>query len=198
MKKKLVIGLTGGIASGKSSVLREFEKLGCRVFDCDMIARELVLPGKPALMNIIKTFGKSFVCADGRLKRNELGKVVFTDAKKRKTLESILHPAIISDLKKKIAGVRTGVVVADIPLLFELGLEEIVDVTVVVFVPPVLQRKRLLKRSHITSAEAVRMMSSQMPLSKKKNLADHVIDNSGTPSETKKQVRKILASLHSQ
>lgn len=195
MKAKVVVGLTGGIASGKSSVLKEFKRLGAAVLDSDAIAREVVQAGKPALRKIVRAFGKGILKPNGTLDRAKLGSMVFSNPRQRQQLQKITHPEIVRILKKRIAAARRSVVVADIPLLFESKLEHLVDRTVVVWAPPAKQTARLMKRSGYSSGEALRRIRAQWPLSRKRKLADFVIDNSGSLASTLSQTRKLWTSF---
>lgn len=191
MNKKIVIGLTGGIASGKSRALSEFKRLGAKTLDCDKIAREAVRPGNPAYNKIVKLFSKSVLKPNGALDRKKIATIVFNDSLQRKKLEEIVHPSVIRQLKIKIDAVKSGLIVADIPLLFEAGLEKIVDETVLVWVPRKKQLYRFMKREKLSRDEALLRIRSQMPLSKKKKLAGHVIDNSGGWEKTKRRVKEL-------
>lgn len=192
---KIVLGLTGGIASGKTTVLKEFRRLGARTFDCDRIARAVVQPGQPAYKTIARVFGKKILMRNGVLNRKALGEIVFRDRSKRKKLEAIVHPQVVRVLKKRIVSVNSGIVVADIPLLFEARLEKMVDKIAVVWVPRKIQCARVMQRNHLKKAAARRRIRSQWSLQKKKKSADFVIDNSGAFKKTKAQVRELYAAL---
>jgi len=196
MKKRVLIGLTGGIASGKSVVLREFRRLGARTLDCDIIARDAVKPGRPALRQIYRKFGKSVFKKGGSssasLDRKALGKIVFASAQKRKELEKIVHPQVVRVLKKKISTLRSGIMVIDIPLLFEVHLEKLVDYTLVVWAPRKIQFSRLLARNSMGRKEALNRLASQWPLSKKRKLADFTLNNSGSRKGLKLRVKKLM------
>lgn len=191
----MIIGLTGGIASGKTTVLKNFKELGYKTLDCDRLARQVVLPKTPALKKIIKTFGKKFLKKNGSLNRSKLGVLIFKNPKKRKLLENIIHPKIIEILKKKIQTHSSGFLIIDIPLLFEKKLQNLVDKTIVVWIPKKLQAQRLIQRSGISQTQANLRINSQWPLSKKKKLANFFIDNSRTILDTKKQAKKCLTKI---
>ncbi len=189
-----IIGLTGGIASGKSSVARLLEERGVPVIDADQLAREAVLPGSPALERIAAAFGREVIRDDGTLDRKRLGALVFADADKRRQLEAILHPEIRRLGEEQIeraavAGQRVLVYMA--PLLIEAGAADRVDEIWVVTVRPEIQLQRLMARDGIDRAAAQRIIDSQMPLAEKAAHGRVLIDNSGTPQET----RQLLADI---
>lgn len=182
-----VIGLTGGIASGKSSVARYFEQRGALVIDADQLSREAVAPGSPALAQILATFGCGVLLADGQLDRKLLGATVFSDQLKRRQLEQILHPEIKRLAEERIAAAAVEgqrLVFYMAPLLIEAGATDRVDEVWVVTVSPEAQLARLMARDGISAEEAGRIISSQMPLAEKERHGRVVIDNSGTPEQT--------------
>jgi dephospho-CoA kinase len=195
----LLVGLTGGIASGKSAVSRHLVELGCRLVDADALAREVVLPDQPAWRAIVEEFGKEVVGPDGQLDRKRLGAIVFADPARRKALEAITHPAILARrqaiLDAWAADGFEGLVVLDIPLLVEVGAAAHVDRVVVVYTEPEVQLTRLMHRDRFERAEAERRVASQMPLVDKVRYAHYVVDNSGTPEETAAQVRAVHGAL---
>ncbi|MDW7675505.1 MAG: dephospho-CoA kinase [Bacillota bacterium] len=189
-----IIGLTGGIASGKSTVSKYLAALGANIIDADIIAREIVVPGLPAWQEILQHFGTGILERDKSLNRKELGKIIFSDPIKRRQLDAIMLPKIrerINQLLAEYLAAEAQVVVIDAPLLFETGMEKIVDETWVVYVPPQLQRTRLMTRDGITEEAARQRLASQMPIEEKRKLAHRVIDNSGDISHTYCQVKKI-------
>jgi len=195
----LLVGLTGGIASGKSAVSRQLVELGCRLVDADVQAREVVMPGEPAWRAIVAEFGWEVVGPDGQLDRKRLGAVVFADPARRKTLEAITHPAILARRRAILdawaAEGFDGLVVLDIPLLVEVGAAGHMDRVVVVYAEHEVQLGRLIHRDRFERAEAERRVASQMPLADKIRYAHYVVDNSGTPDETAAQVRAVHAAL---
>lgn len=191
-----VIGLTGGIATGKSTVASFFAEKGAMVIDADLLSREAVSPGSQALQAIVALFGPEMLLPDGSLDRKRLGRVVFAEAEKRRRLENIIHPEIRRLAEERIAhAVETGhrVVFYMAPLLIESGASDRVDEIWVVTVSPDVQLKRLLERDGLSREEAERIISSQMPLAEKESHGSLVIDNSGTPEET----RNLLAEIWS-
>ena len=188
---KLIIGLTGGIATGKSRVLREFRNLGARTIDCDVLARAAVQKGRPALKKISKVFGRTMLNPDGSLNRDRLGKTVFKNRAKKRLLENIIHPEVKKSVLSAVRKIPKGVVVVDVPLLFEAGWKGLFDETVLVWSPQKTQIERIVKRNHFTEKEALNRMKSQWPMAKKKQLADHVLNNSGDFSHTLSQARTL-------
>lgn len=191
----IVIGLTGGIASGKSTVSQMFRELQIPVIDADIIAREVVEQGKEAYKEIVDVFGEEILQADGELDRPKLGSIVFHNEEKRLRLNKIVHPAVRKEMNvQKDMYIKEGVqaVVLDIPLLFESKLTALVDRIVVVAVSPSMQLERLMKRNGFTEEDARARIDSQMPLAEKATLANKVIYNDGTIAETKAQLQLIL------
>lgn len=189
-----IIGLTGGIASGKSSVACILKELGIPVIDADLLAREAVLPGSRALEEIAMMFGSDLITGDGTLDRKRLGAVVFGDPDKRRSLESILHPEIKRLGEARIAAeIAAGrhLLVYMAPLLIEAGAVDRVDEIWVVTVRSEIQLERLTARDGISKEDALRIISSQMSLEKKAGYAKVLIDNSGTPEETRRIVMDI-------
>ncbi|MGE1015229.1 dephospho-CoA kinase [Bacillus wiedmannii] len=191
----VVIGLTGGIASGKSTVSQMFRELSIPVIDADIIAREVVERGKPAYSKIVEVFGTEVLQEDGELDRPKLGSVVFYNEEKRLQLNKIVHPAVREEMntqKEKYIKEGMQAVVLDIPLLFESKLTSLVDRVLVVAVKPHTQLERLMKRNNFSEEEATARIQSQMPLEEKVKNADEVINNDGTIMGTKTQLQVIL------
>lgn len=191
----VVIGLTGGIASGKSTVSEMFRELSIPVIDADIIAREVVERGKPAYNKIVEVFGAEILQEDGELNRPKLGSVVFNNEEKRLQLNKIVHPAVREEMnRQKEMYIKEGAqaIVLDIPLLFESKLTSLVDHVLVVAVKPQTQLERLMKRNNFSEEEATARIHSQMPLEEKVKRADEVINNDGTIVGTKTQLRVIL------
>ncbi|MFD2211129.1 dephospho-CoA kinase [Virgibacillus halophilus] len=193
----VVIGLTGGIATGKSTVSNMFKDLGIPVIDADVLAREAVAYGEPAYAEIIATFGEAILKSDKTINRKALGEIIFTDPEKRERLNKIVHPAVRQKMvKQRDAYVAKGAaaVVLDIPLLFEGKLMSFVDQTLVVFVKESLQLERLISRDGSSEADALNRIQAQIPIEEKVKMADAVIDNNGSKASTKKQLFEILAN----
>uniref|UniRef100_UPI0013BE988C dephospho-CoA kinase n=1 Tax=Carboxydothermus ferrireducens TaxID=54265 RepID=UPI0013BE988C len=190
-----VIGLTGGIASGKSTVSRILQELGFAIIDADRIARDILTPGHPAYQKVIDTFGKNILTEDGQIDRAKLGKIVFGNREKLLVLNSITHPEVLKEIRKKIKELTSsGIdwIVLDIPLLFEAKMTSLVDEIWVVYVPEEEQLKRLMARNGFSRDEALARIRAQMPLEEKVKLADVVIDNSGSIESTREQILTIL------
>lgn len=195
MNVTLVIGLTGSIATGKSTVSLMFDDFDIPVIDADKVARQVVVPGEKAYNDIVKVFGEEILREDRTLDRKKLGSIVFADEEQRKKLNSIIHPEIRKKmLHDRDQFVKQGArcVVLDIPLLYESKLTHFVDKVIVVYADPDVQLKRLMERNGYTEEEARQRIDSQMPAKEKAALADAVIDNNGTKAESYEQLEKIL------
>jgi dephospho-CoA kinase len=191
----LTIGLTGGIASGKSTVSNMLRELEFPIIDADVIAREVVKKGEHAYLKIIEEFGSDIVQQDGTLDRVKLGSIVFNNEEKRKILNGIVHPAVrkrMTKQKEHFLEAGSRAVILDIPLLFESKLSYMVDRTLLVFVDYDIQLQRLMKRNQFSEQEALARIQSQMPLTEKVLVADEVINNNGTLTETKDQLLRVL------
>jgi dephospho-CoA kinase len=188
-----VLGLTGGIGSGKSMVDAIFRDLGAEVIDADALAREVVEPGQPALAEIVASFGSDVLLPDGRLNRPQLAALIFGDAAARQRLNAITHPRIRRRMTEEVAAraARTGVLILDIPLLYENGRTGDVEKVIVVWVDQATQQRRLMDRDGLTEEQARQRIDAQMPLEEKRRRADHVIVNSGSPQSTRRQVEAI-------
>ncbi|WP_173915871.1 dephospho-CoA kinase [Halobacillus sp. Marseille-Q1614] len=193
----IVIGLTGSIATGKSTVSQMFKHFEIPVVDADIISREVVNPGEPAYKEIVEQFSEEILNEDGAINRKELGKVIFRDKEKRNILNRIVHPQVRKEMKRQRDGYLARgdkAVVLDIPLLFESKLTDYVDRTLVVYVDSETQLKRLMARDESKEAEAMERIRSQIPASKKAEWADAVIDNSGTREQSFEQLKAILTN----
>jgi dephospho-CoA kinase len=194
----LVVGLTGGIASGKSTVDQIFRESGIPVICADELAREAVQQGSPVLEEIRRTFGKEFLDETGNLNRVAMAQLVFRDPLKRRELESIIHPVVEERRRSLIEEYdREGhlFVVVDVPLLYESAGKDQFDMVVVVYVPAAVQELRLIERDKMTHAEARGRLDAQMNIEVKKELADVLIDNTGSLDHTREQVQKIIKQL---
>lgn len=195
----LVVGLTGSLGTGKSTVAGMFRRLGGKVIDADDLNRKLLGPRGGCVKPVLRVFGKS-ILTKGCIDRRKLSTVVFSNPRQLKKLCGIIHPAVIRQTKKTIAHYRKGqnkriVVIIDAPLLIEAGLESIVDLLVVVKANRRQQLGRIMKRTGIARGEALKRIKAQMPLAEKIRMADAVIDNRGSLAKTKKQVRVLWQRL---
>jgi dephospho-CoA kinase len=191
----LVIGLTGGIASGKSTVSNMLKEMNITVIDADVEARLAVEKGEPAYQKIVAEFGDDIVLPDGDIDRQKLGSIIFHNAEKRQLLNSIVHPEVRKRMNDQVEAARTRaeqVIILDIPLLFESKLTYMVEKTILVYVDREIQLKRLMERNDLSLEDAEARIKSQMPLSEKVALSDAVINNNGSTTETKKQVIEVL------
>jgi dephospho-CoA kinase len=190
-----VIGLTGGIATGKSSVARYLEKRGLTVIDADILSRDAVGPGSSCLSRIVDVFGCEVLSTDGTLDRKQLGVIVFSDPEKRKLLEDIIHPEIRRLAKERIAAVAADgqtVVFYMAPLLIEAGATDLVDEIWVVTVSPEVQLERVMSRDGISREQAEKIITAQMPLKDKERFGRILIDNSGTSDDLLHRLSAIL------
>lgn len=198
--KMLMVGLTGGIVSGKSTVSEMFRQLGAQVIDADQIAHTIVSPGEKAWHSIVEYFGKEILIKNQQINRKKLAKIVFADKKKLEMLNSITHPEIMAVINQRICQLKSNynqdlICIIDAPLLFEANLAGRMDKIIVVFINQEEQTKRLLLRDNFTKEEALRRIQSQIPLTSKLSWADYVIDNSFSREQTKKQVEQVWEKL---
>ncbi|HEY5565891.1 MAG TPA: dephospho-CoA kinase [Gammaproteobacteria bacterium] len=184
----LRIGLTGGIASGKSSVADMFAALGTPIVDSDLIAREIVAPGSPGLSAVRDAFGDRVLAADGTLDRRKVRNLVFADAALRARLEAILHPLIRRRLLARLEEIRADYVVIVVPLLLETDFAALVDHILVVDCPPEVQIARVMQRDALSRPEAEAILGAQIDRATRRNAADDVIDNGGALEATRAQV----------
>jgi dephospho-CoA kinase len=195
----LIVGLTGGVASGKTTVSQILREEGAYVIDADQMARELVQPNTPAWKKLVRAFGKDILREDGFIHRKKLADKVFTDLGQRKLLNQILHPRIRKEMERRAKEIGQkdpeAVVVIDAPLLVELGDHRKMDKLIVVTSTRTQQIERLKERDGISSEEALRIFASQMPIEDKVKLADFVIRNEGSFLETKKRTREVFQEL---
>ena len=190
------IGLTGGIATGKSFVRATLEQRGVPTIDADVLAREAVAPGTPGLQEVVARFGSAILTGSGSLDRKALAGIVFNDADARRDLEAIIHPRVraATDAWFESLPPETRVAVADIPLLYETGRDKDFDIVVVAACEPDIQLQRLMAREGITEPEALARIAAQLPIAEKVRRADAVIRTNGTKAETVAQVERLLAS----
>lgn len=194
-----VIGLTGNIASGKSTVARMLSNLGAKIIDADRIAREVVEPGKPAWNDIVKTFGSGVLNEDGTINRRKLGEIIFSSERDRKTLNDITHPRIIARIKELVDNYRkegVSVVIIEAALIVEKGgMHDLIQGLIVVTTDEETQIKRLTERSGISRNEALSRIKSQIPASEKIKHADYVIRNTGSLEQCKASVNSIWREI---
>ncbi len=186
-----LIGLTGGIASGKSAVAARLAAHGAVLIDADELARRVVQPGEPAYDEVLRRFGRDVVAADGGLDRARLGAIVFADADARADLERITHPHITALMQRELAAAvarDAAVVVVDIPLLFETSVQQRFEGVLLAYAPRAVQLQRLMARDGLPPAAAAQRVDAQMSIEEKRTLADWVIDNSGDVTDTERQV----------
>ena len=191
------IALTGGIATGKSYVAGRFREAGVPIVDADLLAREVVLPGTPALAAIRKRFGPDAVRRDGTMDRIRVAQIVFKDKRARLDLEAIIHPAVIKAISDFFNALpkRTPFAVADIPLVFETGREKDFDAIIVVACPREMQLERLMERNKLSREDAEKRLAAQLPIDQKVKKATYVINNEGSFEDTNKQVDALIQKL---
>lgn len=195
-----VVALTGGIASGKSTVVRMLRELGAEVVDADALAREVVSPGEPALVEIVRAFGDAVLLPSGELDRKKLAALVFADPERRARLNAIVHPRVRERIRLRLEEIRRtdpeAVVVLDVPLLFDVPLPELEALpAVVVYASPQAQLRRLRARDGLTEEEAEQRLQAQRPLREKLGRARWVVDNDGDLDRTREQVERLWDEL---
>ncbi len=193
-----LLGLTGGIASGKSTVSDFFKKLRIPVIDADQMARESVKPNTKTYREILKTFGKEIVQKDRSLDRERLGEIVFSNPSKKEKLEKLTHPEIFKKILRKIREIKKQgypLIVVDAALLFESGLHQQMDKTILIRTRPEIQRQRLMTRDGLSADQAGKRIQAQMPDSEREKLANYIIDNSGSPEETYRQLLEVITQI---
>lgn len=197
----LIIGLTGGIVSGKSTVARMFKDLGAKIVDADKLGHKVILPQGAAWKRIIKIFGKDILQKDRTINREKLGKIVFANQNLLKKLNRITHPEIIKLIKKEISLAKDDskeekkILIIDAALIYETKIDRLMDKIIVVYLDEEEQLERLIKRNNLSEKEALQKIKSQIPLKEKIEIADYVIDNSNSLDKTKEQVETIWQEL---
>jgi dephospho-CoA kinase len=195
----ILVGLTGGVATGKSTVAKMFKQCGAAVINADLLARQVVEPGKPAWRAIVKLFGKTVLNQDRSLDRQALGSIIFHNPKKRRQLERIIHPRVAREQTRLTKAITrkdpNAVVIYEVPLLFEAGVDKRVDKIIVVTADRNIQIARLKKRNGLSRAEAIRRIRSQMPLAKKTQQADHLLNGTLPRPSLRRQVGQLFRSL---
>lgn len=199
MPHGVIVGLTGSIASGKSTVSRRLVELGAHLIDFDLIARQVVEPGRPAFDEIVDYFGKQVLGEDGGLDRKKVSAIVFSDLEKRKKLESFTHPRIYEEFFAQLQEITArdpqGVIIVDVPLLVELNLMYLFEQILVVVVSPETQVARLMSRDGISQEEARQIIANQLGMEQKRGFADLVVDNDGAPEQTEAQIMALWDQL---
>ena len=194
----VVIGVTGGVGTGKSTIAAMFRQLGATVLDADAIAHRLMEPKRLAWRQIVAAFGEGILNEDGTINRRRLAAIVFRDEPRRRRLERILHPRVLKEIKQRLHRLRRSripAVVLDVPLLVEAGSHDLVDALVVVTAPPEVQRERLRAKHGWSDEEIDARMAAQWELSAKAALAEYVVDNTGSAGAARTQVRRIWNQL---
>lgn len=197
----MILGLTGGIATGKSTVTGMLRERGIPVIDADQIAREVVEPGKPAYEAIVRHFGREILLEDGQIDRKKLGEIVFSDEAERQKLNTIVHPEVRRVMREEAeAAEQNGaeIVFMDIPLLFESKLAYMVEKIVVVYAPQSMQLARMMERDELEEEQARKRLRAQFPIEQKSQEADFLIDNSRTREQTERQVEELLAGIRAE
>ena len=196
---RMLLGVTGSIGTGKSTVARMLEELGAPIIDFDVLSRVVVEPGKPAWKDIVAYFGEQVLLADQTLDRGKLREIVFHDLEKRKKLESFQHPRITEEFQNLVEHYAQKdpdvIIQVVIPLLIETNMQALFHHLLMVYAPEEVQKKRLMERDHLSEDMALRMIRSQISVEEKKGYCDLVIDNSGPPEETRKQVDALWQRL---
>lgn len=193
-QRRLVVGMTGGIASGKTEVLKELARHGIPVISSDVLAHQCLQRGQPIYGRLIRHFGLAILNRQKGIDRETLGQIVFAHASERRFLERIVHPYVIRHLKQFIRR-HHGILVLDIPLLFEVKLEHLVDFIVVVYCTRKQQIKRLIERNRYSRKEALRRINTQMPLNQKRRRADFILTNTNTLTDLRRDTARLIDHL---
>lgn len=191
MNSGYVVGLTGGIGCGKTTISNEFKRLGITIIDADEIARDVVAPGSEGLEAIIKQFGPEIVQSDGYLNRAKLRSIVFAEPEKTQWLNDLLHPKIRAQILAELSASVSSYTILSVPLLLENGMQTLCNRILVVDILPEQQLQRVLARDQSEPATIKKIMTAQIDRKKRLSLADDIIDNSGQPSESIEQVQKL-------
>ena len=196
---RLLVGVTGGIASGKSTVARMLEELGAPVIDFDALSRSVVEPGKAAWKDIVAYFGEQVLLEDKTLDRKKISEIVFRDPEKRKKLEGFTHPRIYEDFRRLVKEYTQKdpevIIQVVVPLLIEANLQYLFHKLLLVYIPQEKQIERLMDRDKISREMAQNILTAQLPIDEKKGYADFIVDNSGSLEETKRQVGEVWQKL---
>jgi dephospho-CoA kinase len=201
MPRPTIAGLTGGIASGKSTVAAMLAEAGARIVDADRIAHQVVLKGQPAWQDIVDHFGSGILARDGQIDREALGAIVFHDTEAKKALNGIVHPRVFETMAQEIQSLAEAhpgdLIIMDVPLLIESGMHASLPIVILVYVPETMQQERLMRRDGLNAADAAARIRAQMPIDAKRAHAHYIVDNTGDLDATRRQVldiyRKILS-----
>ena len=197
--RRILLGVTGGVASGKTTVSRMLEELGAKTIDFDVLSRAVVEPEKPAWKEVVAYFGEQVLLEDKTLDRKKLSEIVFRDPEKRKKLESFIHPRIYEEFGRLVqeysAKDPAAIIQVAVPLLIEVNIQYLFHKILLVYIPTEMQVERLMKRDRISRETALNILNSQLSIEEKRSYADYVVDNSGPLEETKKQVEEIWEKL---
>jgi dephospho-CoA kinase len=198
--RQILLGVTGGIASGKTTVARMLEQRGARLIDFDLLSRVVVEPGKPAWRDITACFGEQVLQHDKTLDRKKLAKIVFGDSEKRKKLERFVHPRIYEEFRQRVKeyaakDLSNIIIQVVVPLLLEENLQHLFHKILLVYIPEEMQIERVMKRDRISREMALNILRSQLPIEEKRSYADFIVDNSGSLEETKRQVEEVWEKL---
>lgn len=197
----IIAGLTGSVATGKSLAADFFSRRGAIIIDADLIAHDVVQQGYPAWQDIVDAFGTHILQPDGEIDRKHLGRIIFNDPRQKERLNRIVHPRVFEEISRQLAAIssdidkKDAVVLLDVPLLFETLMNRDISDIVVVYAPPDIQLKRLMDRDNIDETDAMARINAQMPVAEKREMADFVIDNSGTIEQTESQVNTVYKIL---
>ncbi len=198
-----VLGVTGGIASGKSLVTKMLGELGAATLSADEAAREVLAKGEPAHLEVVERFGERVVAADGEIDRAALGEIIFRNVQDREALNAITHPRIVQRISERVQRFKSetagtnAIMAVEIPLLFECGLTDLVDETLVVAAEQETQLSRLTVRNGLSVKEAEARIASQMPIKHKTSLADHIIRNNGSVEQLRESVHRFWSQISS-
>jgi dephospho-CoA kinase len=196
---RLVIGVTGGIATGKSTVTGILVELGATLFDCDKISRKILEPGKPAWEDIVSLFGKDILLEDETINRKKLGNIVFNDSNKRRQLEEIQHIRILAEIarlvEEHVSHNPNAIILVDVPLLIEVNWQAAFRKVLIVYITADEQINRLMERDNIDQETAMKIIRSQMGIEEKRDYGDFIIDNTGSLEETRKEVTEFWKTI---
>jgi dephospho-CoA kinase len=197
--RRVILGVTGGVATGKTTACRILEELGARTIDFDVLSRVVVEPGKAAWKELVAFFGEQVLLDDKTVDRRKLSEIVFRDPEKRKKLEGFIHPRIYEEFSRRVKEYATEdpevIIQVAVPLLIEVNLQYLFHKILLIYIPAEMQIERLMERDHISREMAAKILSSQLPIEEKRSYADFIVDNSGSLEETKIQVRDIWEKL---